>query len=393
MEPGALSGFDLRRAAQRLRRWCVLSPPKRSLTVSQPLPLTVLFRDYYQPQRLVDASDGCIRQYNINIAKLSKLLGRDALTADLTDENLSRLLAHERGRGRSPATCNKIRSQLVALWNFAARKKLADEFPDVSKLKEFKREPTSWTVEQVRKLWQTCDLMPGYVDGIPARLWWRGLLMVVYDTGARIGAVLCTPRSNFQSAEQQLLIAAEVQKHKADQVYSLHPSTVNVLLALDDASPQGTTRELLFPWEWSRSLLYKEYKALLKQAELPHSRRDKFHRIRRTTATLIEAAGGNATKLLGHSSRQVTEAHYLDSSKLPGFDIAAKLPRPEPQRDQPQRTALAHLRESQFRIGEACAQLRLLPDTPAAEACGRRASELYDAIQALEADVQRIAAR
>ena len=45
---------------------------------------------------------------------------------------------------------------------------------------------------------------------------------------------------------------------------------------------------------------------------LPSDRRHKFHAMRRTVASFYEAAGGNATELLGHSTRDVTRTHYLD---------------------------------------------------------------------------------
>jgi len=51
--------------------------------------------------------------------------------------------------------------------------------------------------------------------------------------------------------------------------------------------------------------------------------------IRRTAATMAEASmgPGTATRLLGHSGPAVTEL-YLDRSRLPGNDIANRIPRP-----------------------------------------------------------------
>lgn len=44
---------------------------------------------------------------------------------------------------------------------------------------------------------------------------------------------------------------------------------------------------------------------------LPDNRLYKFHAIRKSVASHYEAAGGNATELLGHTSRKITRA-YLD---------------------------------------------------------------------------------
>ena len=49
----------------------------------------------------------------------------------------------------------------------------------------------------------------------------------------------------------------------------------------------------------------------MQRAGLPDTREYKFHAIRKSTASHYEAAGGNATELLGHSSRKVTQG-YLD---------------------------------------------------------------------------------
>jgi integrase len=57
--------------------------------------------------------------------------------------------------------------------------------------------------------------------------------------------------------------------------------------------------------------LWHKFGQVLARAGLPTDAKSKFHRIRRTVASYYEAAGGNATELLGHSSRKVTTA-YLD---------------------------------------------------------------------------------
>ena len=67
----------------------------------------------------------------------------------------------------------------------------------------------------------------------------------------------------------------------------------------------------MFPWPYSYTYLWTEYGRLLRLAGLPSDAKSKFHRIRKTAASYAEAAGGNATAMLRHSKREVTEA-YLD---------------------------------------------------------------------------------
>lgn len=58
-------------------------------------------------------------------------------------------------------------------------------------------------------------------------------------------------------------------------------------------------------------IIWRKIGEVLERAGLPTDSKSKFHRIRRTVASYYEAAGGNATELLGHSSRKITEK-YLD---------------------------------------------------------------------------------
>lgn len=68
----------------------------------------------------------------------------------------------------------------------------------------------------------------------------------------------------------------------------------------------------IFPWPYTPNYLWNRFDGLLQRAGLPHDARSKFHRIRRSVASYFEAAGGDATNLLGHSDRKVTRKHYLD---------------------------------------------------------------------------------
>ena len=64
-------------------------------------------------------------------------------------------------------------------------------------------------------------------------------------------------------------------------------------------------------------MLFKRYEGILRRAGLAHGRRDKFHKLRRTTASNFEAAGGNATDLLKHSARSVTLAYLAPTIVKP----------------------------------------------------------------------------
>lgn len=181
------------------------------------------------------------------------------------------------------------------------------QWPDVKKLKEPRRIPDAWTASEVRRIWAAVDGLPGAVSGLPARYWWAALVSVIWDTGERIGAVLLL-RWDDVSEDGTVIFRAETRKGRTeDKLHKIHPTTIALLRRL-----VGQDESLVFPWDRSRCQVWAHYARILHRANLPTDRRRKFHALRRTVASFYEAAGGNATELLGHSSREVTRQHYLD---------------------------------------------------------------------------------
>lgn len=123
-------------------------------------------------------------------------------------------------------------------------------------------------------------------------------------------------------------IPAELRKgKKRDRLYKLATDTVEALRAMQ--MPELGRRKI-WPWPYNRTYLWSRYKRLLESAGLPSGRTRKFHCIRRSVASHFEAAGGNATELLGHSTRSVTLA-YLDPRIIPREHAIDRLFRPGQQ--------------------------------------------------------------
>jgi integrase len=293
-------------------------------TISPSMTLLDYYDSVYKPQRLLDASEQCLRQYNTNLLRLDKLLGRKARLRDLTAENVSRIMAQLRDKGRSPETCNKVRAQLVALWRFAAQRHLLKEWPNVRKLVAYRRVPTSWTAEEFASILESSAKARRKVAGVPAPLFWRALLLTIYDTGARVGALIRVCWEHVNLEQSTLLIPAELQKCRQDQLFKLHSQTVAAMSVI--RQPERAT---VFPGSYAT--LHWRYNRILRVAGLPHTRRDKFHKIRRTHATLLAANVGieAASWSLGHANQSMTREHYIDTTKLPQANVSDKLPRPE----------------------------------------------------------------
>lgn len=271
--------------------------------------LEELFERHYVPRRLRGKSPETSRLYRISIRNFSKTLGRAPLVTDLTNDNVSWHMGRMMVDGRSKATANKDRSQLLALWRFAVRHGMHNLWPEVPAEVEPVREPRAWMLSDILKLFHTVRGLQGNLRGtdIPEWVWWNGLLMLCLDTGERIRAV-SKCRWDWMS-EHWLLIPAEVRKFgRRDKRFALSPETVQSLALLR----QFASGQEIFPWPYCDMYLWSKFNTILKKAGLPHGRADKFHKLRKTHASVIHAAGLDATEALGHSHRRTTE-RYLDS--------------------------------------------------------------------------------
>lgn len=273
------------------------------------LSLRDFYDRYYRPLQLPQASPDCLRQYRLNITKADDACGGCCRLSDLSDDLIGRICGKLLSDGRSPATANKVRSQIVALWNFAAKRGLIEQWPSVRKYREYRREPTAWTKEQLGQLFTAASELTGKVGNVPASLWWLALLSLLWDSAIRIGAALKLEWQQVDFTRGYLLTLAEQQKNGEDQWFRLHPHTLQLLRILREHRSSNR----VFVWPRAKNVLWVEFSKLLAKAGLPSGRRDKFHRIRRSVASHFEKAGGNATELLGHSCRQVTKL-YLDAT-------------------------------------------------------------------------------
>lgn len=261
----------------------------------------------YRRRKLRSASPQTITQYEVTLRHAAAVHGGPVLLSDLSNDFVLDVMHDLSRRGRSPASANKQRSNLIALWNYACRKGLLTTWPDVEPLPEPKRSPLAWTPDQLQRLFAACSRADGWIGVVPAASWWHCLHAVIWDTGERISAVMALRWDDIDMQSGWIVIPGEFRKGKTeDKASRLHPDTIAAMRVIE--SPQRT---LVFPFPFNRAMLWHRYRELLKAAGLPSDRKHKFHCLRKSVASYFEAAGGNATELLGHSSRAVTAA-YLD---------------------------------------------------------------------------------
>lgn len=247
---------------------------------------------------------------------------------DFNVPNISRFLRWYREQGRAPRTCNDKLEALMRVWRFAYRKRYCAEKPKrIKKFRVLKHQPRAWRAEEIGRMLAQCQQVQ------PRRGWtplhWVALVLVIYDTSLRIGCLMKVPRAAFDVTAGTLTVPAELQKGKVETIQKLHPQTIEVLKQLPPS-------ELLFPWPWSTgggAVQLRFRREILEPAGLSATRKDCFHKIRRTSYTYTYHLLGPhaASEHAAHSSD--LSSNYLDRQLLQELSQQpapiAVLPRPE----------------------------------------------------------------
>lgn len=265
-------------------------------------PLDVLYHQRYEPLALRSRRPNTKRLYRTTLKFFAIFLGRKATTDDLTDATVNAFASHRLASGLAKSSVNKDLFNLLALWRWLHKKHLVDTWPDVALEKPPARVPVALTREElasVKAAIQREEMPPGSA-------FWLALFLVIWDTAERINAVLTLTWDRVDLAAGWVRYQAEDRKGAtADNVLPIAADTVSALKAI-------RRREgLVFRWPYSATYIYRRLGRVMRRAGLPDNRLYKFHSLRKSVASHYEAAGGNATELLGHSSRKITRA-YLD---------------------------------------------------------------------------------
>lgn len=286
--------------------------------MNENISLKELLQDYYSP--LKGISERTFIVYEISLRAFSSFLGHTARLSDLEEVTVARWLS-SRQRTRAPATAAKDRAQIRALWEFAARRGMVKTWPSIKRIHVPERVPEAWFTADMQKLIDTATAEPGKISGVPAGLWWKAILLLSYETGERAGGLLSLRWNDVTS--DGVVFRAEGRKGGRKDLYSeISQECYEALMALR----LQTSGERVFEWDRTYTYLWRRMTVILKRAGLPSDRRCKFHKIRRTTASYYEAAGGSAQQLLGHSSPVVTK-RYIDPRIVKKTAACAVIPK------------------------------------------------------------------
>jgi integrase len=244
--------------------------------------------------------------YKITISEFGKSLGHEPTLEDLEELKVAKFLA-KRVRERQPATAAKDRSQIRAMWELAARRKMVEAWPTINLVRVPERVPEAWLSDEMILILKSAAMERASYDEVPAALWWKAIILVCYDTGERIGPIVSLKWQDVRG--KSILYSAENRKGRRRDI--LRPISDETAAALSAIRFGRSPDDLVFPFPRSKSYLWRRLEIILKRAGLPSSRSCKFHKIRKTTASYAEAAGLSAQAILDHSDPKTTRK-YLD---------------------------------------------------------------------------------
>lgn len=265
--------------------------------------------------------------YEIFLRHFGQFLGTTPMVEHLDEYSHSGFARWLMDRDLSPVTVNQRLHYMRALWRHCAKRGWINIWPITGDLPEPERMPVSWTEQEVERIWDAFDRVPGDFCGVRKGKWWRAFHEVVYWTGERKGAVLKAQWDWMRA--NRLNVPAKYRKGKRkSRSYWLPERAMEAIEEIREPA-----RDAIFPLPGKGSTFYHHYHRLLRIAGVDGHRRGP-QQMRRTHASMLARAGGDPTKSLGHSTSRVTELYYLDPSVCEGKPPAADLPDPGIRRDR-----------------------------------------------------------
>jgi len=258
--------------------------------------------------------------------------------ADLSTRHIYAAMDWQLARRRSRPTADKVRRALLAIWNKASELSEGElHFPGrVRGLKKPAYEPTAWTIEEFGRLLWGAGQLTGYAGPFRLAAWFPALLRTVYNSGLRISATMAIRREWVNITSRRLVIDPSVQKDDEGRTVGLLPETLEALAPLLANGKAGPFDDWPFDRhvvQWPALTLQLRRSIIaagLAENAAQITRRDLWHKLRRTFATQIYIATKSIEEVkrrLGHSSIEVSY-RYIDFAQTETASEIDLLPRP-----------------------------------------------------------------
>jgi len=290
--------------------------------VSSSITLREFLHADYAVRRL-GLSQSSLEQLETAVRRFDDWAKHPVRLAELSTLFVTRFL-RDYSKQHAAATVNSKRRAIMSLWRAAHSLGMAPQPDEVPTIKEPRRLPVAWTVEQINQLVAHCRTLPGYVGNLPRCDYWMSLVIVTYWTGCRITALRSTTTVDCDLSARYLIVRADHMKTNSDQMYRLSEQAVAAIRLV-----HSPNRQLLWPWPHCRRYFWASFRRIVEQSGLVSDTRgmDLFHKIRRTTISYAARDDIHlAMRQAGHASEQTTRRHYIDERIAWGRSAADVLP-------------------------------------------------------------------
>ena len=269
--------------------------------------------------------------YEMMWRRFERFLERPATVADLNVDTVSEYIEWRKvtpgwlGRLPKPATVRRDRNMIRATWEYAARRKFVDEFPELPRVRVPESIPTgrAYTADEASALIRQARHRIGKVGGLPAKWWWPTLLYAAVCTGERFEALTSIKWAQVDLERHTMLFLAATRKGSTrDIVRSITPRLAAML-----AEHRREGDDLVWPWDRKGRSQWASLQVLCRTAGVEYRGRG-FHGFRRMAASYLAAKFGRgaATELLDHYDPRLQRV-YVDPMICPStFNSLAALP-------------------------------------------------------------------
>ena len=260
-------------------------------------------------------------EHERTLRRLQEFLGKEMIVRKVTSLDARRFVAwyrerEHRGRKPAPATVNKVVRECSRIFREAVECSLIHENP-FSGIRQEKVAQRPWQYIDPAACRQLIEASPS--------LRWRGMIMLGYCCGLRLGEVINLTWSDADFERHQLQVArktgsqarlAWTPKDKDARIVPLPGAAVTVLVELQLVAADG--QEYVFViskgpatgQRLKRSNLWRDFQAIREKAGVPAC---SFHDLRKSYCTnLADAVPLHVVQeLAGHADIRTTRKHYL----------------------------------------------------------------------------------
>lgn len=292
--------------------------------------LSTFYESYYKPMRMTDASKLYGETFEITLRAWAAITG-DTPLSGITPMMLARFrdaIAQTRGLSpisrKSPTTVSRMLAQIQSLLDKAGppgrhnrdAANILSVVPWCKGPRPMPRAPRIVTEDELNALYLASASMdhpwlPDY--GIKPPLFWRVLVVVVFNTGLRHGTVFKLRMEWIDWPAHRILVPATAMKSRRPFTVFLNQTAYKHLEALC----RHRDREFIFPWTGHPHRFYTQWQRLLDFAGIARQNRFGLHALRKTFGTRVWADSPEAAQLgLDHSESQVTIQHYVEGEAI-----------------------------------------------------------------------------